>query len=199
MFVFLGFGLFPLSSCKWCRAKASFIFHELPEIQLNCSDFIALHRMSKINEVELQSLLDRCGPQQKRDHLFSLRIVFVALVSTKATTYIPIYRLLRVNSKLSPLNTRSLFYSDRISPSGIFFTFVVFSLSENVCYYVSVAFCVSPVSLCLGWWTLVRQATQRKGFTWVKLCWRMESSTMVSSLNSFTLRPSLSSFAVPYQ
>lgn len=117
-------------------------------------------------------------------------------------SFFPIYRLLRVNSKPPPLITHILIYGVMGPPVGILCTFVVLSLREYVCYYTGVVFCVSPVSLCLGWWKSVRRATQRKGFTWVKLCWRMASSTMVSShyflLPLLPLGPALSSFPVPY-
>lgn len=106
-----------------------------------------------------------------------------------------------VKSKLSPLITHFLLYGVMGFPMEILCVSCVVPEWECACYYSNVVFCVSPVSLCLGWWKSVRQATQRKGFTWVRLCWRMASSTMVSShsyLHSLRpLRPAVSSFAVP--
>lgn len=58
----------------------------------------------------------------------------------------------------------------------------VISVWKKVFLCQCCVFC--PVSLCLGWWKSARRATQRKGFTWVKHCWRMASCTMVSSNRS---------------
>lgn len=91
------------------------------------------------------------------------------------------YRLSRVISKLCPLITHVLHDGIMVSPIGILCVFVVlFPKSLCVLLYHCFVF-VSLVSLWLGWWKLVRQETQRKGFTWVKLCWRMASFTMVGS------------------
>lgn len=75
-----------------------------------------------------------------------------------------------------------------------------------VLHFVYICLCVCVcvpsllVSLCPGWWKLVKRATQRKGFTWAKLCWRTASSTTVSVsvLLLLPLRPVLSSSAVPH-
>lgn len=81
-------------------------------------------------------------------------------------------------------NPKGFFSSDHFHhlffPLG-FCVLSFFGLWVHQCVVMSMFCCLfSLVSLFLGWWKLVRRATQRKGFTWVKLCWRMASSTMVS-------------------
>lgn len=64
--------------------------------------------------------------------------------------------------------------------SSRIFGFLMFlALLKGLCF---IFFPLCAVNSCPGSWKLVRQETQKKGFTWVKLCWRTASSTTVGSV-----------------